>query len=45
MKKRAIDNFKFFTGIFIYAICVIILFQQIGFLYQKAASHNYAKTF
>ena len=45
MKKKAISNLRFFTGILIYAFCVIILFQQVGFLYQKAASHNIINAF
>ena len=45
MKKKFISNLKCVISIVIYAFCVFILFQQIGFRYQQAASHNVINAF
>lgn len=45
MTKKSVSNIKFMTKILIYSICVILLFQQVGFRYQQAASHNVINAF
>lgn len=45
MKKKFISNLKCVISIVIYVFCVFILFQQIGFRYQQAASHNVINAF
>lgn len=45
MKKKSVYNIKFIINMLIYVVCVAILFQQVGFVYQKAASHNVINAF
>ena len=40
MKKKS-----FIIKFLIYAICVVVLFQQMGLRYQEAASHNIINAF
>ena len=45
MKKKTVSTLKFTLRLLVYSVCVIILFQQIGFRYQEAASHNVINAF
>lgn len=45
MTKKFIYNINFIMRIVIYIVCVVLLFQQVGFRYQEAASHNVINAF